>query len=149
MPSRFYPFLDAHNTLSLATVDEDGRPHACALFYVCGPDLTLYFLSDPTTAHAHHLQNGARVAVTVENNNQDWKQIRGLQMHGIAFPCSEPDEEEIARELYQSRFPTVATAEMLAGPLGRARYYKILPTWLRLIDNRKGFGHKEEWRRDA
>ncbi len=146
--TRFLTFLQAHNTLSLATIDANGQPHACALFYACGPDLTLYFLSDPRTTHAQHLKDGAHVAVTIENNNQHWQEIQGLQMHGVAYPCSEPDEEEIARLLYRQRFPMIDWVEMLAVPLHRARYYKIVPTWMRLIDNRKGFGHKEEWRRE-
>ncbi len=145
MHERFRAFLQAHNTLSLATIDDRGRPHACALFYAYGPDLTLYFLSDPRTAHARHLKDGAPIAATIENNNQQWQSIQGLQLHGIAYPCSEPFEEEIARELYMERFPFVAGASRLATALARARFYKIIPTWLRLIDNSQGFGHKEEW----
>lgn len=147
LTQRLRAFLAAHNTLTLATVNAEGLPHACALFYAAGPDLTLYFPSDPKTAHARHLKDGAHIAATVEANNQDWKTIRGLQLHGFAGPCSEPDEEETARQVYAARYPFVAAAETLAGPLLNARYYKIVPSWLRLIDNRRGFGHKEEWSR--
>ncbi|NOZ71473.1 MAG: pyridoxamine 5'-phosphate oxidase [Chloroflexi bacterium] len=148
MLSRIQRFLEEHNTLSLATVDSEGVPFACSLFYTFGPDLTLYFLSDPKTAHAQHLKDGAAVAATIAHDNQEWQTLQGLQLRGVALPCSEPDEEEIARDLYNKRFPFIAKAEVLAGPLGRARYYKIVPTWIRLIDNRRGFGHKEEWRRN-
>jgi uncharacterized protein YhbP (UPF0306 family) len=27
--------------------------------------------------------------------------------------------------------------------------WRIEPAWMRLIDNRRGFGHKEEWTRKA
>lgn len=148
MLSRIQQFLEEHNTLSLATVDREGAPSVCSLFYTFGPDLTLYFLSDPKTAHGQHLKDGAVVAVSIAHNNQNWQSVHGLQLRGVAVPCSEPDEEEVARELYAKRFPFIAKAESLVGPLARARYYKIVPTWIRLIDNRRGFGHKEEWRRN-
>ena len=146
---RIHAFLAEYNTLTLAMAGPDGQPHACALFYAAGPDLTLYFLSDPKTLHARRLKDGARVAATIEANNQDWRSIRGLQLHGFAGPCIEPDEEEVAREVYGARFPFISTVETLAGPLSSARYYKIVPDWIRLIDNSRGFGHKEEWERGA
>ena len=148
MIERIHTFLAAHNTLTLATTGpDDGRPHACALFYALAPDLTLYFLSDPQTLHARHLKDGAQVAATIETNNQDWRTLRGLQLHGFAGPCSEPCEEETARAVYNARFPFITTAATLASPLVRARYYKLVPSWIRLIDNTQGFGHKEEWSR--
>ncbi len=137
-------FLSTHNTLTLATVGPDGRPHAAAVFYAVADDLTLYFLSEPKTLHAQHIGAGAMVAATIEENNQDWKSIQGLQLHGWAEPCAGPDEEA-ARQVYAARFPFIVAAATLASPLSRARYYKLAPTWMRLIDNRRGFGFKEEW----
>jgi uncharacterized protein len=139
-------FLATHNTLSLAMTGAEGQPHACALFYAAGLDLTLYFLSDPKTDHARFIEAGAQVAATIEANNQDWNSICGLQLHGFASPCREADEKKTARAIYAARYPFVAKAETLAAPLARACYYRITPSWIRLIDNTRGFGHKEEWR---
>lgn len=144
--ARLVDFLAAHNTLCLATVGPEGQPHAAAVFYAAGPDLTLYFLSDPATLHARHIGAGARVAATIEANNQDWRSIRGLQIHGLAAPCTE-EEAVIARRVYAERFPFIAHAGTLTAALARARYYRLTPTWIRLIDNTRGFGHKEEWGR--
>ena len=36
-------------------------------------------------------------------------------------------------------------AGTLAGPLARARFWVLQPTWFRLIDNTVQFGFKEEW----
>ena len=33
---------------------------------------------------------------------------------------------------------------VLRGPLASSRFYILRPTWIRLIDNSQGFGHKEE-----
>lgn len=137
-------FLAAHNTLCLATVGPEGRPHAAAVFYAAGPDLTLYFLSDPTTRHGQHIGAGAWVAATIEANNQNWQSIRGLQIHGLAAPCT-GDEVIVARRIYGERFPFIASVQTLTAALARARYYRLVPSWIRLIDNTRGFGHKEEW----
>ena len=34
---------------------------------------------------------------------------------------------------------------VLAGPLARAGFWVLQPTWFRLIDNTVRFGFKEEW----
>jgi uncharacterized protein YhbP (UPF0306 family) len=147
MHSRIFFFLTAHNTLTLATIDADGLPHACALFYAVGPGPTLYFLSDPTTEHARHIGDGIQIAATVQQDGQAWQEIRGMQLHGFAAPCITASEKTAAHKIYAARFPFVATASRLAEALARARYYKITPSRMRLIDNTRGFGHKEEWRR--
>jgi len=154
MHARIDAFLAAHNTLTLATVGADGQAHACAVFYAAGPDLALYFLSEPKTLHARHIGEGPlMIAATIEDNNQDWISIRGLQIHGLARPCTGEDADN-ARTLYAARYPFVGRVQTpsglspqgrsLAGPLARARFYRITPSWFRLIDNTLGFGHKEE-----
>lgn len=141
---RIGAFLAAHNTLTLATVGADGQAHACAVFYAAGPDLALYFLSEPKTLHARHIGEGPlMIAATIEDNNQDWTSIRGLQIHGLARPCTGEDADN-ARTLYAARYPFVGGVQTLAGPLARARFYQITPSWFRLIDNTLGFGHNEE-----
>lgn len=143
MHARIGAFLAAHNTLTLATVGADGQAHACAVFYAAGPDLALYFLSEPKTLHARHIGEEAMIAATIEENNQDWTSIRGLQIHGLARPCNGAEADN-ARTLYAIRYPFVGRVQTLAGPLARARFYQITPFWFRLIDNTLGFGHKEE-----
>ncbi len=145
-PQPVLDFLAAHNTLTLATIGPDGMPHAAALFYAFTPDLRLIFLSDPKTRHAQHIGTGrAHVAATIQADGQKWQSITGLQLHGIASLA-----EQGAREVYLARFPFIYIAR--TGPLARAmskvEFYQIVPTWVRLIDNRLGFGHKQEWRFD-
>ncbi len=136
-------FLQAHQTLTLATVGPDGAPHAAALFYAYTEDIHLIFLSDPDTQHARHIGDGAPVAVTIQADGQDWRRITGLQMHGMASPVGER-----ARSIYLARFPFVARTETLVQALKKVHFYEIVPTWVRLIDNRFGFAHKQEWRFD-
>jgi len=134
-------FLSAHNTLTLATVGPEGEVHAAAVFYAFTPDLHLIFLSEPDTLHAQHIGSGAPVAVAIQADGQDWQHITGMQMHGLARPAATG-----AREVYLSRFPFIARTDALARALKTVRFYEMIPNWIRLIDNRLGFGHKREWR---
>ena len=139
-PRPVIDFLAAHNTLTLATAGAAGQPHAAALFYAFTPELRLIFLSEPNTRHARHIGKGAAVAVTIHAHSQDWQHITGLQMHGWAQPA-----EDAARAIYLARFPFITRTTTLARALKAVHFYTITPRWIRLIDNRLGFGHKQEW----
>lgn len=136
---RVAAFLTAHHVLTLATVDEDG-PGAAALFYAVDDAMSLYVLSDPGTRHGRALARDARVAATIQSETTDWMAITGLQLRGTARQLAEDDE---ARHLYLSRFPIAATLMSSGAP---HRFYRIAPRWMRLIDNSRGLGFKEEFR---
>ncbi len=133
-------YLARHNTLTLATVDAHGHPHAAALFYAFDQDLRIIFLSHPQTAHARHLASSPRVAVTIQADGQDWHSITGLQMHGVARPGGDAEAH-----IYLTRFPFILHTDPLREALSQVRFYQIHPTWIRLIDNRQRFASKQEW----
>lgn len=134
---RIRGYLEAHHVLTLATVDEGG-PWAAALFYASDEALNLYVLSDPTTRHGRAIARDARVAATVHGETREWTAIRGVQLWGIAEEVKEA-EEVFAR--YTAKFPFAAASIRRNGP---HRFYRIIPRWVRLIDNSQGLGFKEE-----
>ncbi|SDL06767.1 pyridoxamine 5'-phosphate oxidase family protein [Streptomyces indicus] len=147
-PAPFLDALRAHSTLNLAYVDDAGRPQACAVFYAVSDAGTLLFLTSPSTAHGTFLARSspaAHVAFTVQADHQTWTTINGVQGRGTARRV--PDAAEpAARAAYLGAFPYVAEDARLAGAVGSAALWEVVPGWLRLIDNAQGFGHKEEWR---
>ena len=63
-------FLAAHHTVSLATVDEQGAPHAANVLYA--PDgLALCWMSDTETRHSRHIEVRPRVTATVAPDYAD------------------------------------------------------------------------------
>jgi uncharacterized protein YhbP (UPF0306 family) len=141
---RLKQFLAAHTTLTLATLAEDGRPQAAPLFYAELDDLSLIFISESKVRHSQNVAHDSRVAVTVYDDGQQWQTIRGLQLEGVCAALS-GEAAEIAQTTYLAKYPFIATDPFLAGLLQKVTFYKISPTWLRLIDNSQGFGHKEEF----
>jgi len=148
--ARVAAFLEMHTTLTLATVGDDGLPAAAAVFYAHDADLNLYFLSEAHTRHAQNLAAAPQAAGAIQADGQDWRSIRGLQVRGLASLVPAPGIPHAAA-VYGRKFAflgaLLAGAEgpgALAGPLARARFWVLRPTWFRLVDNTVGFGFKEE-----
>jgi len=130
-------------TASLATADERGHPHAANIQYVHDERLHLYFVSSEDAAHSRHIAVNPAVALTVyHHNDQDPANIRGLQLHGRATPIIGKADRDMALTLYTSRFPFVSDNPVLGAAVEKQTFYCMTPTWLRLIDNRRGFGWK-------
>jgi uncharacterized protein YhbP (UPF0306 family) len=143
--ARALAHLQRHHVMTLATHGGQGV-WAAALFYV-NDGLTLYFLSSPTTRHCTDLSQSARVAVTVQEDCADWREIKGLQAEGCVCEIS-GDEEVRARQLYGDKFPVVGKIAQapaaIVKALARVRWYRFVPQRAYFIDNSAGFGHRDE-----
>jgi len=151
LPDRVREFLAAHNTLTLATVNDDGAPYACDLFYA-QLDNAFYFLSAPQSRHAQNLTRDPRVSATIHCDARGWQEIRGAQMLGAAARVTNRAERARAFAAYLAKYAFVGGLLPRVEMLGRAHkifgvveLYKIAPRWLRWIDNAQEFGHKEEF----
>jgi len=80
------------------------------------------------------------VAVTIYAPDDRPEQIHGLQLHGQCIPA--PDRSA-ALEVYLARFEA-AREPPYRQALEKQTLYRIRPTWLRWIDNRRGFGWSVE-----
>jgi hypothetical protein len=144
--ARILAYLAAHSTLTLAT-EREGKPWANALFYA-NDGFTFYFVSDPKTRHADHLRRNPRVAATINEDQDDWRAIQGVQLEGVCEEITNPVEAARALKIYAAKYPFIAdllrAPKELGSAMAKARFHKITPTWIRLIDNTRGFGFKEE-----
>jgi len=138
-------FLAAHHTVSLATVDDQGAPHAANLLYA--PDgLALYWMSDTTSRHSQHIEARPGVTATVAPDYADFRQIRGLQIFGTARRLAGVESAVTAARMV-ARYGFLA--ELAKGPAAlraafeKVGFYRLEPARITLIDNTRGFGHKE------
>ena len=135
-------FLSHHRAVTLAYNDADGVG-ACGLWYVYDDDINLYFLTSPVTRHGRALLNGGDVAFTIHRDEQDWHAIQGLQGKGRCGPLPPAQTPRIWR-LYVQRYPFVLQQfKDIDAALKNTLFWVIKPTWMRLIDNTKGFGYKQ------
>lgn len=138
-------FLDAHHVMSLASLGASG-PHAANLFYACD-GLALLWVSDPDTQHSREIEADPRVAATVAPDYTDFAVIRGVQMTGTARRIVAADERKRLQARLEARYAFLG--QLASGPpklreaYARTAVYRLQPARIVLIDNSKGFGHKE------
>lgn len=134
--------LLAVSTLTLATVGSDGVPHAAPVYFAASPELNFYFFSDANSQHVRDIAHDPHTAAALYPACFDWRDIRGIQMRGLARLVNSPAEWESAWNLYQSKFPFVSALREI---VARNQLYCFFPTWIRLLDNSRGLGFKQEW----
>ncbi len=143
--SRALEYLASHQVVTIATHGPEG-PWAAAVFYV-NVGFNLYFLSSPTSRHAIDFAEHPRVAATVQEDYDDWRHIKGVQLVGTVEALS-GSAEASAKELYAAKFPLVsgdeATPPEIAAALAKVRWYRLSAERAYFIDNAAGFGHRAE-----
>lgn len=144
LAARIAAFLDAHHVMTLATVGDAGA-HAASLMYARA-GFALHWTSDPQSRHSLFLEREARATATIAPDYTDFRVIRGLQIVGRARRLDGREAEE-ARDALVARYAFLA--ELASGPpelradFEQAAAYALAPERITLIDNTRGFGHKE------
>lgn len=139
-------FLATCRTASLATVDDNGQPHAANIQYAHSANWRLHWISSPTSAHSQHLAANPRAAVTIYAHQDTPELIHGLQLRGRVDHIISRDQPDWDRvwDVYTAKFPFVNSVPKMRAAAENQYFYVFRPTWLRWIDNRKGFGWKIE-----
>lgn len=76
--------LESQSTMTLATADEHGQPHASPLFFYLREDLTLYWLSSADSRHSANLRTRPQASIAVYAAVNRWEKIRGVQSQMVS-----------------------------------------------------------------
>jgi hypothetical protein len=136
--------LSANTLCSMATRSEAGELDINAAFYSFTPELELYFLSNPASAHCRNLAQVGHTAVVVCDSHQEWGEPHaGLQLYGTGGPVP-PAHTERVRASYAARFSRYSDfvarageAVDLATGFASLRFYLFVPTWMKILDERE------------
>ncbi|GIU78118.1 MAG: hypothetical protein KatS3mg005_1356 [Bryobacteraceae bacterium] len=131
--------LDAQWTMVLAAGTEGGGAHAAPLYFVRGEGFSLYWLSSPGSLHSREIARTGMAAAAVFRPSKNWNELRGVQIRGAA---SEARKSRAVIEKYKAKFRLGGELDAV---IRRSRLYRLEPRWMRLIDNRRGFGWNMEW----
>ncbi len=138
-------FLATCRTASLATVSSDHTPHAANIQYVNDEHFQLYWVSEPNALHSQHLTRHPQTAATIYARDDEVDHLHGLQLHGSAQKIDGgSDQWHHAWDMYTQKFRFVAAMPQFRQLVEQQAFYCLTPTWLRWIDNRRGFGFKVE-----
>src|SRR3972149_7351344 len=141
-------YMQVHNTMTLATTFGD-VPWAATVFYA-SDDLRLYFFSAPDSRHCQNLTANARVAVTIQEDYHDWRQIKGIQLEGAVTLVDGVLEKARAMVVYARKYPGVIKlfTDPASGVFYKAflkvKFYCVTPQRVFYIDNEQGFGKRQE-----
>jgi uncharacterized protein YhbP (UPF0306 family) len=133
---RISKFFNKHHVLTMAT-SIGNEPWCANCFYVyLETENTLVFTTDPDTRHGQEFLKNQLVAGSVVLETIIIGKIRGIQFQGIV---SEPDGAlaEKARTAYLKRFPPAALMD--------THLWVVKLTYIKMTDNRLGFGKKLIW----
>ena len=135
-------YLEQHTVMTLATHGSQGL-WAAALFYA-SEGFDIVFISAGHTRHGRNLADNHLAAGTIQEDYQDWAAIKGIQLEGSVALLSGRDREQ-ALTIYAKKFPFIqADNGPIQAALELVNWYRLTPEKLYLVDNSKGFGHRDE-----
>ena len=141
-------YLKSHNTMTLATCAGEA-PWAATVFFA-SDDLRLYFFSALESRHCQNLAANGRVAVTVQEDYQDWRKIKGIQLEGRVELVDGVAAKGKAMTIYAFKYPEVIklftdpASGMFHKAFLKVKFYCVVPEKLFFIDNAQGFGKRQE-----
>ena len=141
-------YLKSHNTMTLATCAGD-VPWAATVFFA-SEDLRLYFFSAPESRHCQNLTINRRIAVTIQEDYKDWREIKGIQLEGSVALVDGVVEKAKAMAIYAIKYPDVI--KLFTNPDSgvfykaflKVKFYCVTPDKVFFIDNAQGFGKRQE-----
>jgi uncharacterized protein YhbP (UPF0306 family) len=143
---RIRELLASISTMTLATADLQGNPHAASVYFVAVDNegcWKFYFFSDQQSQHSNHIDQNPKTAAAIYPECQGWRDIKGLQLRGETYWVESDAEWDSAWRHYQDKFRFVRSMKTV---VAQNRLYVFTPNWIRLLDNSQGFGYKKEWR---
>jgi uncharacterized protein YhbP (UPF0306 family) len=141
-------YLQSHNTMTLGTCREDS-PWNATVFY-SSDHFNLYFFSAPDSRHCENLAANPRVAVTIQEDYKDWREIKGIQLEGIVERIDSVLTKGRAMAIYARKYPDVI--KLFTSPDSgvfykaflKVKFYRVVPERIFYIDNEGGFGKRRE-----
>jgi uncharacterized protein len=134
---RIVKFIHQHHIFTLAT-SSNNKPYTCTCFYVYINELNmLVFTSDKTTKHIMDVQEQPFVSGAIALETGVIGKIRGIQFTGELTELS-GKELSLAKKAYLMKFPVAI--------LMKTTLWGIVPDFIKMTDNRLGFGTKLIWK---
>ena len=133
-------FIKDHHVLTLAT-SVDNTPYCANCFYVYLEDENMFvFTSDNDTKHIKDVLKNNTVGGSVVLETSIVGKIQGIQFNGTMY-LPENDLKKKANKSYMKKYPFAK--------LMKTQLWVLDLNFIKLTDNRLGFGKKLIWRKDV
>jgi hypothetical protein len=133
---RIIEFIKKHHVFTLAT-SGNNKPYTCSCFYVYIENENHFvFTSDRKTRHIGDAVNNKHVAGAVALETSMIGKIQGIQFTGLITELK-GEMLTIATTAYLKKFPIAHLKDLLL--------WSVQPDFIKMTDNRLGFGKKLIW----
>jgi uncharacterized protein YhbP (UPF0306 family) len=139
LEKRIIDFIKEHHVLTMAT-SKNNQPYCANCFYAYLEDENAFvFTSDMDTKHIKDALEENYVAGSVVLETKVVGKIQGIQFNGYLH---KPQDEMLskAKKAYLKRFPVAA--------LMKTTLWILDLTFIKMTDNRLGFGKKLIWEKE-
>ena len=103
MSSKDEEYLAAQGVGRLATINEDGSPHASPLCYVYNDGKI--FIATTMRLSARNLKRDPRASFVVDTYHDNWEGLVGVIAYGTAEVLNDGDEHEKGWALIDEKYP--------------------------------------------
>ncbi len=129
-------FINEHHVLTLAT-SNNNIPYCANCFYAYNQEKNqLIFTSDENTKHINDTKNQKIIGGSIVLETKTVGKIQGIQFNGIITEATN-NKYKTANKLYLKRFPYAI--------LKTTKLWIVDLTFIKMTDNRLGFGKKIIW----
>ena len=155
MEQRIIRFLRHHHVLTLSTISSEG-PWTAHCFYAFMPEQqALVFTSDLATRHGREMLANPNVSVGIALETKAIGLIRGVQLTGRAIyleptPVRGVTPAQAGAPSLTTNLPDCSAAYLRRFPFAIATkldLWILYIDYLKMTDNRLGFGKKLQWTR--
>jgi hypothetical protein len=139
VPQRIVDFISEHHILTLAVSTDSGSWCATCFYAYLQDQNRFIFTSDPRTRHIREVVNNDNYHVSgaIALEAKMVGNIRGIQFSGILTNLKGEDLK-ISEKAYLDTFPVAR--------LSRLHLWALTPDFIKMTDNRLGFGKKLIWK---
>ncbi len=135
LDTKIIKFIQQHHVMNLSVCSHD-QPYIAHCFYAYSDELNCFiFTSDAETYHVREMMKNPQVAAGIALETKVIGKIQGLQITGVVCKVDETDAKY--KNIYLQKFPFAV--------LMKTHLWTLFPNYIKLTDNRLGFGKKLIW----
>lgn len=134
--------LNQHRIMTIATLRPDGWPQATTVGYV-NEGMAIYFLCGLDSQKAANIGHDNRVSVTIDRDEPQIMEIKGLSMAAHAIEVTDKSEAERVLALMPTKYPEQKSFPLEMPKPGDVKIYRLEPKVISVLDYTQGFGHTD------
>jgi nitroimidazol reductase NimA-like FMN-containing flavoprotein (pyridoxamine 5'-phosphate oxidase superfamily) len=140
MEGKAISILNAHKTMAIATLRQDGWPQNTIVGYA-NDGLLIYFLVSRASQKLANIQQDERIAIALGKEPRDVSQLKAVYAGALASEVTDPMQRQKAWRLLVQRHPNLADFERPGR--SEAAVMRAMCKYISILDFTQGLGHAD------